>query len=82
MKENMTKYEEQLNIDGKFDIDCTLYYNDTDWEINYFFAPVKQDVVLTGTIDEGKLILVTDSCGYCGPMMPALQTLYEHALKA
>lgn len=81
MKENMKKYEETLDVDGKFQIPATLYYSDAEWEINYFFEPVKQDVVVSGPIQGGKLVIEKDSCGYCAPMLPVFQGMYEHALK-
>jgi hypothetical protein len=76
----MKKYKEKLNLDGKFDLEATLYYTDSEWRINYFFAPMKQDVTVTGTVSEGRLAIVTDSCGYCEPMLPLFQSMYEHAL--
>ena len=82
MKENMTKYEETLDVDGKFQIPAVLFYNDSEWEINYYFEPVKLDVVVTGTITDGKLAIVTDNSGYCAPMLPVFQGMYENALKA
>ena len=76
------EYKETVNLDNKFQLDMLLYYNETEWEINYFFEPMKQDVVVAGTITDGKLAITTDSCGYCESMLPVFQTLYENARKA
>lgn len=78
----MKEYKETLNVDGKFQIDATLMYSTTDWQITYYFEPVSQDVKVTGSITDGKLAILTDSCGYCEPMLPVFQAMYDNALKA
>lgn len=82
MKENMTKYEKTLDVDGKFQIPAVLYYSDTAWEVNYFFEPVKKDVEVGGPITEGQLVIEYDNTGYCGPMLPHFQGMYEEAVNA
>ena len=76
----MKTFQKTLDVDGKFQLDATLTYNETTWEVTYFFAPTKQDVVVGGSITDGTLTIDHDNCGYCAPMLPVFQSMYEDAL--
>lgn len=75
-------YRDTVNLDGKFDLDITLTYDSSEWIVEYYFEPMKQDVKVTGIILDGNLEIRTDSCGYCEPMLPLFQGLYEKATGA
>ena len=77
----MTEYQSTVDVDGKFQLPCTLSYSEDTWEVKYHFSPTNQDVVLGGTISDGKLTMTRDSSGYAGPLLPTFQKLYDQAVQ-
>lgn len=75
----MTFYIDVVDMDGMDAPVCTLGYNDTQWILTYFFAPVSLNVTMHGTITDGQLALTESSNPYAGDLLGHFQTMYDAA---
>lgn len=59
-------------------MDMWLWANSTEWEARFYVADANQNVVLSGTLEDGTLILVEDSSGGFGDQLVlAVQDFYD-----
>jgi hypothetical protein len=73
---DIAKTTADLDFNGMAVVPATLHYTDTFWAATYYFEMANLNVILTGKIDGGQLVMQTDSSGMAADLLAQIQGVY------